>query len=97
MIGFVDGQNLIFSHELDLDPDVDSPRKIHDALKKESKQSADFTSIVCVQDDEVIATYMDGDDYDLTDDEEEDSDDEDEDKEKDPDDLHEEDSEDEDD
>jgi hypothetical protein len=70
VIGFRDGENFTYSHTLDMDPDVDSPRKIHDALKK-AANGIDFSTIVCVIDDEVVGTFVDGEDYDLTDEAEE--------------------------
>jgi hypothetical protein len=49
----------------DIDLDVDSPRRIHDRLKKEAN-GLDFDHIVCVEDDTVVAEYTDEEDYDLT-------------------------------
>lgn len=87
VIGFRDGENFTYSHSIDMDPDVDSPRKIHDALKK-AANGVDFSTIVCVIDEEVVGTFVDGEDYDLTEDEEEEELSDDEDDIDDDDDLH---------
>jgi|ERR1700722_2122134 len=86
VIGFRDGENFTFAHTIDMDPDVDSPRKIHDALKK-AANGADFSTIVCVIDEEAVGIYVDGEDFDLTDEDEEDDDIDDE-EDIDDDDLH---------
>lgn len=94
VIGFTDGQNSAYAHELDVDVDVDSPRKIHDTLKK-SASGTDFTTIICVENDTVVGHFIDGEDYDLSVDEnaeEEETDDED----GDDDNLHEDDEDDDD-
>jgi hypothetical protein len=87
VIGFQSDDNSVVSHELDVDPDIDSPRKIHDLLKKKA-HGQDFSSIVCVQDDAVIASFVDSEDYDLSEPAEEDDTSEDE-EDSDPDGLHE--------
>lgn len=56
----------IISFDLEVDLDDDSPRKIHDSLKQETNSTKGFVQIICVEDDEVVATYTDEDDYDLT-------------------------------
>lgn len=72
VIGFRDTDNHMVSKDLDIETSED-PRKIHDLLKKET-DGFDFTHIVLVENDEVIANYLDGEDFDLS---EEDVDDDD--------------------
>jgi|SRR5271166_1645381 len=87
VIGFNAGENSHASRDLEVDPTTDSPRKIHDALKK-ATGGADYTLIVCVEDGAEVASYEDESDYDLSeaapDDSDADEDDEN------PDNLHEE-------
>ena len=87
IIGVNQENNSISHGHFDIDIDVDSPRKIHDMLSKKTNGSK-FNSITCIEDDVVLASYYDQDDYDLSV-EEEVSDLNDEDA--DPDTLHEED------
>jgi hypothetical protein len=63
----------VVHRELDIDPDVDSPRKIHDLLKKQA--GGDFDIVVVIENDEVVETFANGEDYDLS--EEKEMDDED--------------------
>jgi hypothetical protein len=74
VIGFVSKENMHFSRDLNVDPDIDSPRKIHDALLAAAKSSGwkGFDTILCIQDDTVIASFCDEDDYDLEEDAEDD-------------------------
>jgi len=65
VLGFKDGENHTSHHILDVDPDIDSPQKIHDTLKKASN-GMDFTTIVCISDEEVLAVYVNEEDYDLS-------------------------------
>lgn len=53
----------------DIDIDVDSPRKIHDMLSKKAKGSK-FNNITCIEDDVVLTSYYDQEDFDLSVDEE---------------------------
>lgn len=76
VIGFQLENNQSFHFDIDVDPATDSPRKIHDALSKKA-QGAKFSSIVCVEDDAVVATFTEDDDYDLAEDPEDDELDED--------------------
>lgn len=96
VIGFKAKDNSSFNHELDIDPTIDSPRHIHDLLKK-AANGADFGHIVVVENDVVVAEFSDEEDYDLTEPVESDDED-DEDSESDDDDgLHDDDEPDEDD
>lgn len=93
VIGFNNNDNSHFMRELDVDPDVDSARKIHDTLKKVADSSVkggktSFSLIVCIDDGEEVASYSDGEDYDLTG-PPEDEDDAEDDDDADPDHLHE--------
>lgn len=54
----------------------DPPRKIHDALKK-ATGGIDFSTVLCVEDDEVVLAAENEVDYDLTDSVEDEIDDED--------------------
>jgi hypothetical protein len=87
VIGFKSKDNSSFNHELDIDPTIDSPRHIHDLLKK-AANGADFGHIVVVENDIVVAEFSDEEDYDLTEPTESDDEEDDEDNE---DSLHEED------
>ena len=71
VIGFRDNDNFVAHHILDIDIDADSPRKIHDMLKR-TTGGGDFTSIVCISEEEVQAVYYNEEDYDLAEDAEED-------------------------
>jgi hypothetical protein len=79
VIGFRAKDKSHYSVVMDIDLDIDSPRRIHDLLKKEAN-GLDFDHIVCVEDDAVVAEFTDEEDYDLTeppeDDDEEDVDEE---------------------
>jgi hypothetical protein len=72
------------SRELDVDPTIDSARKIHDLLKK-ATDGSDYSVIVCIEDDKEVASFVEYEDYDLSDDPEVDELDEDDDN---PDNLH---------
>lgn len=78
--------NTPFHSDLDVDPDVDSPRSIHDQLMKKAG-GITFVHILCVEEDVVVAEYMDQEDYDLSVDEGDDDSDDDEDDDDDGDDL----------
>lgn len=88
VIGFKAKDNSSFNHELDIDPTIDSPRHIHDLLKK-AANGADFGHIVVVENDTVVAEFSDEEDYDLTEPAESSDDEDDEDDDEDS--LHEED------
>ncbi len=77
-----------FHSQLDIDPDTDSPRKIHDLLSKKAK-GALFTHLLCVEDDEVSAEFEDEVDYDLSQPVESSNNEDEEDEEENPDSLHE--------
>jgi hypothetical protein len=64
----VDGGKAVVYKDLDVDPDIDAPRKIHDKLKEEAKHNQDFDLVICVEDEEVKATLASGEDYDLSED-----------------------------
>jgi hypothetical protein len=89
VIGFNGANGFHFSGKLDVEVDIDSPKKIHDLLKKEAgkeMKGEGFSLVVCFDDDGYeVAVYEDGEDYDITEDDDEDLDDENEDE--DPDDL----------
>lgn len=70
VIGFRDIDNHSFSKELEVET-TDDPKKVHDLLKKEAN-GLDFSSILLIENDEVIASYVDTEDYDLSDDDAED-------------------------
>lgn len=78
--------NLPFHSDLEIDPDIDSPRKIHDMLMKEANGIV-FVCVMCIEEDTVVAEFFDQEDYDLSIDEEEDQ--EEPDESVDPDGLHE--------
>ncbi len=63
----------VVHRDLDIDPDVDSPRKIHDRLKKEA--GGDFDIVIVIENDEVLDTYANGEDYDLSEEKEMDAED----------------------
>jgi hypothetical protein len=65
IIGFNSNDNSTYSHELDVEVDIDSPRRIHDLLKKKANNQ-DFTTIVCVVEDAVAAVYVSDEDFDLS-------------------------------
>jgi hypothetical protein len=65
IIGHNSKENVPYSRQIVCDIDTDSPRKLHDMLKK-ATGGIDFTYISVVEDDTVIATYYDGEDFDLT-------------------------------
>jgi predicted transcriptional regulator len=71
VIGFRDSDNAMSSKEIDIEA-TDSPRKIHDLLKKET--GMDYSRIVLIEDDTVVAEFTDQEDYDLSVDDEEDID-----------------------
>jgi hypothetical protein len=82
VVGFNSANNFHFSGKLDIDSDLDSPKKIHDLLKKEAgkeMKGEGFSLIVCFDEDGYeVASYEDGEDFDISDDEDdEDGDDED--------------------
>ena len=70
VIGF--NNSKVVYKDLDVDPDIDSPNKIYSALKKATKTSV--STIVCVDGDEVVATFIDEEDFDSSDIEEDDDD-----------------------
>ena len=90
VIGFNSANNYHFSHKLDVDLDLDSPKKIHDLLKKEAgkeMKGTGFTLIVCVDDEGYESvSFEDSEDYDISSKEE---DDDEMDDDADPDHLHE--------
>lgn len=54
----------IVSHDLpEVDPHSDSPQEIHDALKDAADIDCGFEMVICVSDDEMVASYLDKDDY----------------------------------
>ena len=67
VIGFNSENNFHFSHKLDVDIDIDPPKKIYDLLKKQAlkdTKDADFTIIVCFDDDgSEVAVFEDGEDF----------------------------------
>jgi hypothetical protein len=66
VIGFcgnLKGGDVITSASFDVDIKSDTPRKVHDVLS-EMKGMA-FEHITLVENDTVVATYSDGEDYDL--------------------------------
>ena len=96
VIGHNAKENTSYSKQIICDLDIDSPRKVHDLLKK-ATGGIDFTYITVVEDDTVVATFHDGEEFDLSETAEDDQssaslDDEDDDL--DDDDLHEDDEED---
>lgn len=87
VIAFDSDRNAHVSCDLDIDPEQDTPRKIISLLEKRRCKGR-FSIIVCIEGDEEVASFVDGVDYDLSD--EDDLDDEDElDEDVDPDNLHE--------
>ena len=64
----------ISSKDINVEPDVDSPQKIHDQLKKATSSGDSFDVIICIEDDEIVATYTDGEEYDTSDSSAEDDD-----------------------
>jgi hypothetical protein len=54
-----------FYSDLDVDADTDSPRSIHDLLSKKAK-GALFEHILCIEEDVVVADFINQEDYDLT-------------------------------
>ena len=62
IIGILPDKTVI-SRDLDVDIEQDNPQKIHDALQEASSWSDSFEQIICVEDDEIVATYLDNDDY----------------------------------
>lgn len=68
VIGTYEG-NVIY-RDIDVDPDTDSPKKIHDTLKKMTGGKHNFSHILVVIDDIVDYHFEDGSDYDIDDDEE---------------------------
>lgn len=78
VIGFNANNNYHFAAKLDVDPNQDSPKAIHDALKKEAgkKMKGDFfTKVVCFDDDGgEDASFEDGEDYDTTEEDEDEND-----------------------
>ena len=96
VIGHNSKENAAHSKQINCDLDIDSPRKVHDLLKK-ANGGIDFSYIICVEDDTVVATFHDGEDYDLSETAEDDQSSaslDDEDDSEDDDDLHEDDEED---
>lgn len=67
-------EKTVVHRDLEIDPDVDSPRKIHDLLKKVA--GGDFDTIVVVENDIVVDSYSNGEDYDLSEEKEMDDEDE---------------------
>jgi len=65
VIGFRQEDNHTAHRSLNIDTDLD-PRKAHDALKK-ACGGAEFSTIMLIDDSEVAATYVEGEDYDLGD------------------------------
>ena len=66
VIGFNSKDNSSFARNIaGIDLDIDSPRHIHDLLKA-AANGTDFTHIVLVEEDTVIAEFSDEEDYDLT-------------------------------
>jgi hypothetical protein len=95
VIGFKGEDNFVFSRTLDVDPDADSPLKIHKALSKElDKGVTTFNTIVCIDNDEVVAQFYEGEDYEVDDDSDEDDDTTEDDEDLDPDHLHDDDGDD---
>lgn len=96
VVGFNSENGYHFSHKLDVDLDLDSPRKIHDMLKKQAgkEMKGEGFSVVLVFDDDgdEAAVYESDEDYDLADDVDEDDTDSDDDEDADA--LHEEENED---
>lgn len=91
VIGYSGGENDFVSKGLDIDLDTDSPQKIFNLLRDKSNNT--FDCIVCIEDDQIVASFYIDEDYDASLAEETDdnsSDDED----VDPDDLHENDNDD---
>jgi hypothetical protein len=88
VIGFQADLKAPFHSELEIDVDVDSPRKIHDLLSKKAN-GASFTHVICIENDGVVAEFEDETDYDLSDAPSTDDDADDEDDELNPDSLHE--------
>jgi hypothetical protein len=64
VIGFRYDVNHMISKDLDIDSSED-PRKVHDLLKKET-DGCDFSHIVLVENDEVVADYLEGEDFELS-------------------------------
>lgn len=85
VIGYNSDNNSPFYTDLDIDPDTDSASKIHKMLSKKAN-GATFDSILCIEDDNVVAEFSVDEDYDTSD--EDDEDDDDSDDTNDDDDLH---------
>lgn len=92
----VQGDGVPFYSDVDIDPDVDSPRNIHNLLMKKANGKT-FVHILCIENDEVVAEFSDEVDYDLSDKDDEDEVEAVSDEDLDSDHLHEEDSDDNDD
>jgi hypothetical protein len=63
VIGIGHNKHMV-SHDLpEIDPNSDTPQAIHDALKEATKVEGGFEIVLCVDDDELLASYIDKDDY----------------------------------
>lgn len=67
VIGTNEG-NVIY-RDIDVDPDVDSPKKIHDTLKFKTGNRQGFSHVLVVIDDTVDFHFEEGVDYDIDEDE----------------------------